>query len=264
MLAGLALWALAAPRAARAQLEADRLEIFLTAGSGPVRGTFTIRNVSNEQVTSQLGIGDWMRAIDGTNNFSDTAGTMAGSCHPALTIFPTTLRLAPQQSQAVTVTYSGGTRTTSCWSIIFVGSAPQPATTSGGAQVTVALRQGIKIYVQPPGARPELQIDTVDTGRHVPLRTQSPADTIGSDVIALVHNPGSIQSRVKGRIEYRTVKDSVAATITVDEFPILPNARRSVRSRIPRLPAGHYVVLVIFDYGGSELVAGQIEIDVAR
>ena len=264
VLAGLVCCLIATPGTAWAQLEADRLEIFLNAGPGVARGTFTIRNVSDQQVTSQLSIGDWMRAIDGTNNFSDTAGTMAGSCHPALTIFPTILRLAPRQSQAVTVTYSGGPRTSSCWSIMFVGSAPQPATISGGAQVTVELRQGIKIYVQPPSVRPELQIDTVDTARHVPLRSESPTDTAGTDIVAMVRNPGTIQSRVKGRLEFRTVKDSVVTQRVIDEFPILPGAQRRVRSQIPRLPAGHYVVLVIFDYGGSELVAAQIEIDVAR
>jgi P pilus assembly chaperone PapD len=264
VLAGLACCLGATPVTVWAQLEADRLEVFLTAGPGAVQGTFTIRNVTDQQVTSQLSIGDWTRAIDGTNNFSDTGGTMVGSCHPTLTIFPTILRLAPRQSQAVTVTYSGGTRASSCWSIIFVGSAPQPATSQGGAQITVELRQGIKIYVQPPGMRPDLQVDTVGAARHKPMRSESPADTVGTDIVAIVRNPGAIQSRVKGRLEYRTLNDSVVTQRVIAEFPVLPGARRRVESQIPRLPPGHYVVIVIFDYGGPELVAGQIEIDVAR
>jgi hypothetical protein len=52
------------------------------------------------------------------------------------------------------------------------------------------------------------------------------------------------------------------ATSTVNEFPILPGAQRQVRSRMPQLAAGHYVALVILDFGGPELVAAQMELTV--
>lgn len=248
------------PRIAAGQLEVNHFEVFLTATNS--RGTFIVTNTSNEAVTSRLTVGDWERAVDGTNHYTDTAGTLKGSCHPNITVFPSTLLLAPQQSQTVQVTYTGGARTTSCWSIVFVGTAPQPANIAGGARVTVELRQGIKVYVEPPGARPELQVDSVDTIHHVPAPNEPPRDTVGFDISAMVHNPGLIQSRVKGHIEYRTIKDSLVAQRAIDEFPILPGAQRRVRSRLPQLRPGHYVVLVVFDFGGPELVAGQLELDV--
>jgi P pilus assembly chaperone PapD len=264
VLAGLFFCGVSAPRVARAQLEVSQFELFLrpSLAASTKQGTFTVTNVSGEAVTTQLLIGDWIRSIDGTNQYSDTLGTMAGSCKNALTVFPTILRLSPRQSQAVTVTYNGDPRAASCWNIVFIGTAPKPATLASGAQVTVELRQGIKVYVEPPSARPDLQIDSVETGRHTPGSNAPPSDTVGTDIIALVHNPGLIQSRVRGRVEYRSLKDSLIATGSIDEFPILPGAQRRVRSKVPTLTMGHYVALVILDFGGSELVAAQFELDI--
>ncbi|HEY5218157.1 MAG TPA: hypothetical protein VIJ16_00035 [Gemmatimonadaceae bacterium] len=262
-LAGLAIGLVMAPRTAHAQFEVDNFEVFLRTTAGTVSGTFLVRNVSDQAQTSQLRLGDWERRIDGTNVYRDSTGVLPGSCGGAVSAFPMTLRLAPQQSQVIRVTYTGPVRATSCWEIVYVGTAPQPARSQSGAQLTVELRQGIKIYVEPSAARPELKIDTLDVARHVPPPA-TPADTAGEDVLAIVSNPGTIQSRVRARIEYRTLADSVVARSLIDEFPILPGAQRMVRSRMPQLANGHYVVLTIFDYGGSDLIAGQLQIDINR
>ncbi|HVT39052.1 MAG TPA: hypothetical protein VHE78_08400 [Gemmatimonadaceae bacterium] len=262
--AGAVLCGLVAPGAARAQLEVDHFEVFLTAGPGQARGAFTVRNVSDQPQTSQLRIGDWERTLDGGQIFHDSAGVLSGSCQPAVEVFPTILRLAPGESQAVLVTYSGGARSTSCWSIIYVATAPKPAALTSGAQVIVELRQGIKLYVEPPATRPELTVDTVDVEHHVPGGAESAADTAGTDVMAIVRNRGVIQSLVKGSVEYRTLGDSLVQRVTMDEFPVLPGSRRRVRSRVPQLPPGRYVVLMLFDFRGAEIVAGQINLDLAR
>jgi P pilus assembly chaperone PapD len=264
VLAGFVFCGLAAPRAASAQLEVSQLEVFLRPGAALTSkaGTFTVTNVSDERVTTQLTIGDWERSIDGTNQYSDSTGMMRGSCLNTLRVFPAVLNLAPKQSQAVTVNYDGDPRSQACWALVMIRMAPKPATITSGAQITVQLLQGIKIYVEPPTGKPDLQIDSVTTGQHKPPSTEAPTDTAGSDIIALVHNPGLIQARVHGRVEYRSLKDSVVATSPVTEFPILPGAQRQVRSRMPQLAPGHYVALVILDFGGPELVAAQMELNV--
>jgi hypothetical protein len=48
--------------------------------------------------------------------------------------------------------------------------------------------------------------------------------------------------------------------VPIAEFPTLPGAMRKVLVDIPSdLPAGDYVVLALIDFGGAELVAGQID-----
>jgi P pilus assembly chaperone PapD len=264
VLAGLFFGMLVVPRSSAAQLEVDQLEIVLRAEASGASGSLSVRNVGAQATTARLLIKDWDRAVDGGNRWHD-AGTVTGSCHPQIEVFPTTLRLEPNQVQSIRVTYSGGPRQTLCWSAVVVEEAPQPASNSGrGAQLTVVLEHAIKVYVEPADARAGLELVDVDVARHTPVGNESRADTLAYDVTAIVTNPGRAQARVKASIEYRTLSDSMVARTAIGEFPVLPGARRSVRSRVPVLPPGRYVVLVVFDYGGAELVAGRLDLDLAR
>jgi hypothetical protein len=48
--------------------------------------------------------------------------------------------------------------------------------------------------------------------------------------------------------------------VPIAEFPSLPGAIRKVSVEVPSsLAAGDYVVLALIDFGGAELVAGQID-----
>ncbi|HET7632336.1 MAG TPA: hypothetical protein VFK16_08485 [Gemmatimonadaceae bacterium] len=254
--------AVCAPLAVRAQLAVSNFEIFLHTTAPAVSGTFVVRNVSNLPQTAQLHLGDWERREDGTNIYHDSTGVLPGSCGPTLTAFPMTLRLAPGQSQAVRVTYTGPARSTSCWEIVYVGTAPQPSRDTTGSRLDVRLQQGIKIYVEPAAANPELRIDSLALVPRQPATPAAAGDTTGHDVLATVLNTGVIQAKVHGRVEYRTLSDSVVARDSIAEFPVLPGARRSVRVPMAPLTPGHYVVLVILDYGGRDLLAAQLQVDV--
>lgn len=256
--------ALVSGTAAAQQLEVDQFEIFLQPGAGGTQKTFTVRNLSDRPQTAQLKVADWYRAENGANVFVD-GGAGKGTCSPHIQIFPTTMRLAAGASQAATVTYNGEQQIkTSCWSAVHVEAAPQAAGEARGVQLLVTIRMTVKIYVEPTNARPALELKEFDIVKHVPEPTKPASDTVGNDVIARVTNPGTIQSRVKGRVEYRTIKDSVIRRVTLDEFPVLPGATRTVRSRLPSLPVGRYFVLVFFDYGGADVLAGQIELDLTK
>lgn len=251
-------------KAAAQELEVDQFEIFLRPGAGHLSNTFTVRNLSSRAQTAQLKIADWYRAEDGANVFVD-AGTTRGSCSSQIQIFPATLRLAAGASQAVSVTYKGDPQLkTSCWSAVHVEAAPLPQTDARGVQLLVTVRMSVKIYVEPTNARPALELAELDIVKHVPEPSKPASDTLGNDVIARVRNPGTIQSRVKGHVEYKTIDDKVVQRVPLVDFPVLPGATRTVRSKLPALPVGRYFVLVFFDYGGAELLAGQIELDLSK
>jgi hypothetical protein len=63
-------------------------------------------------------------------------------------------------------------------------------------------------------------------------------------------------------MEYRRPDNSVAATDSVSQFPVLPDARRRVAVTVPRLAPGSYVALALLDYGGAEIAAAQIAVHV--
>ena len=64
----------------------------------------------------------------------------------------------------------------------------------------------------------------------------------------------------KGRVEFRRLDNTLASQVPIVEFPTLPGSMRRVLVDVPRdLPTGDYVALALIDFGGSELVAGQID-----
>ena len=64
----------------------------------------------------------------------------------------------------------------------------------------------------------------------------------------------------KGHLEFRRLDNTVVTQVPIAEFPTLPGATRKVMIDVPgNLAAGDYVVLALIDFGGAELVAGQID-----
>ena len=74
------------------------------------------------------------------------------------------------------------------------------------------------------------------------------------------HNTGATHLLAKGRLEFRRLDNTVAVQVPIAEFPTLPGATRKLMVDVPAgLAAGDYVVLALIDFGGAELVAGQID-----
>jgi hypothetical protein len=82
------------------------------------------------------------------------------------------------------------------------------------------------------------------------------------DLVVAFRNTGGSSLRTTGRVEFRRADNSVAAVATIAEFPTLPGARRNVAVALPTLAAGKYTALAMLDFGGSEIAAGQIDVDI--
>src|SRR5256885_17126843 len=92
-----------------------------------------------------------------------------------------------------------------------------------------------------------------------PPRPGKPAaDSVGKRLDVTFGNSGGLPLWVRGRIEFRRLDNSVAATADVPEFPVLPGARRTVAVPAPKLRAGRYVALALLDYGGADIAGAQI------
>jgi hypothetical protein len=64
----------------------------------------------------------------------------------------------------------------------------------------------------------------------------------------------------KGRLEFRRLDNTLALQVPIAEFPTLPGAVRKLMVDVPNgLAPGDYVALALIDFGGAELVAGQID-----
>ena len=235
-----------APRSASAQLAVDQAEIFLEPRAVG-RGIASI-NVSNEGdsvAEARVYLSDWDRREDGEHRFYPS-GTLPRSCARVLRVFPLSVRVALDGADTLSA---------ACWSIVFVESGATP--TGGGRQLAYVTRLGVKIYGLPAGLAKDGMIDELAERGRQPSSGKPAGDTGGKRLDVTFRNSGGLPLWVRGRIEFRRLDNSVAATADVSEFPVLPGARRTVAVPVPKLRAGRYVALALLDYGGADIAGAQ-------
>lgn len=253
MLAALTL--AGSPAAAHAQFAIDRTEISLSPGDPASRtALLLVRNDGPTRAQASIKMEDWDRAEDGTNRFY-TAGTHPSSCAKALTIFPLTVSLGPGESQYIRISHDPAASVSpsprECWSVVLVEHL-LPRTEASGRTLYYTLRTGAKVYVEPAGLTAEGQVN--DIAVHANGAEQA--------VEVAFQNTGTRHLMAKGRLEFRRPDNTVALAVDLPPAYALPGATATVKTRVPTLPKGQYVVLAVLDFGGAELAAAQLEHEV--
>ncbi|GLC27060.1 fimbrial biogenesis chaperone [Roseisolibacter agri] len=244
-LAGLAL---GASRPAAAQLGVDRSEILMRPAIAAERvGVITVRNVSDRPVQAVVKTEDWDRADDGANRWLPV-GSVKGSCGSALTVFPLSVNLDAGASQSIRLVAhdSLATLPRECWSAVVLETVQPP----GKNGVSYVIRTAVKVYVEPAGLRAAGEV----TAMHV---RAGAADADSLEV--WFRNSGERHYVARGTVEFRRADNSVAATVELPDYYVLPGARQRALVAMPKLPAGDYLVLSMVDYGGDEIAAMQLE-----
>src|SRR5437762_3063182 len=253
---------------ASAQLLVDPLEVtILAAGTNRVASSFSLTNTTDNPVQATISRSDWDRAENGDNRFLP-AGSSGMSCGAMLSVSPLSVRIEPHSSRVVRLgVQAGAALTRECWDIVFVEEVPQ-RTVSKGNSLQYIFRTGVKVYVAPPGLARDGAVEDMAVVDAPPKATKaaktvavSTSPSAAKRQIAIkFHNTGAMHLVAKGRLEFRRLDNSLASTVPIAEFPTLPGAVRRVLVDVPSdLPAGDYVVLALIDFGGAELVAGQID-----
>jgi P pilus assembly chaperone PapD len=257
---------------ASAQLLVDPLEVTLvTSGANRVSASFSLANSSDKPVQATITRQDWDRAENGDNRFLAT-GTSGKSCGDMLTISPLSVRIEPRSSRIIRLGVQNATALNrECWDIVFVEEVPQRAAVRGNS-LQYIFRTGVKVYLAPPGLTRDGAVEGMgveDVAVPVPdsLKKGKLASVTSpltkKQISVRFHNTGSTHLLGKGRLEFRRLDNSLALQVPIPEFPTLPGATRKVMVDVPSgLAAGDYVVLALIDFGGAELVAGQIDFQV--
>src|SRR4051812_44357363 len=270
----LALCAVTVSQHAHAQLLADPLEVTILApGANRVATSFSLSNTSDSPVQATISRSDWDRVENGDNRFL-APGSSGTSCGVMLSVSPLSVRIDPHSSRVVRLAVqTNAALTRECWDIIFIEELPQRSTTKGNS-LQYVFRTGVKVYVAPPGLSRDAAIEDMSIVDSAPAAAASatPASrtTTGASPKALkrqiairFHNTGGMHLVAKGHLEFRRLDNSVATQTPIAEFPTLPGSVRRVLVDVPTgLPVGDYVVLALIDFGGAELVAGQIDYQV--
>jgi P pilus assembly chaperone PapD len=255
---------------ASAQLLVDPLEVTMSTGANRVSASFSLSNTTDRPVQATVSRQDWDRVENGDNRFLP-AGSSGTSCGAVLSVSPLSIRIEPHASRVVRLALQpGAALTKECWDIVFVEEVPQRASTKGNS-LQYIFRTGVKVYVAPPGLARDGAVEdmaVVDAppakaSSSTPAKTASTVasgDPVKKQISIRFHNTGGMHLVAKGRLEFRRLDNSLATQVPIAEFPTLPGATRKVLVDVPGgLVAGDYVVLALIDFGGAELVAGQID-----
>lgn len=254
-----------------AQLLVDPLEVTLTSsGTNRVTASFSLANASDVPVQATITRQDWDRLENGDNRFLP-AGSTGSSCGSMLTASPVAVRVEPHTARVVRLAVQGAAALRKeCWDIFFVEEVPQRSAVRGNS-LQYIFRTGVKVYVAPPGLNRDGAIEDLAVAEvSVPGSPATAGEAKSAVTVAPAtkrqisirfHNTGGMHLLAKGRLEFRRLDNSVAMQLPIEEFPTLPGATRIVAIDVPTgLAAGDYVVLALIDFGGAELVAGQIDL----
>jgi P pilus assembly chaperone PapD len=249
-----------------AQLTVDQLEITVTpSATARVMASFVVRNAGNHVAQAVITREDWDRMENGENRFVP-AGTTRTSCGALMNVFPTAFRIEPGAAQTIRLAVEKAPNLPKeCWDIVFVEELHQKrAQTRSGLQYI--FRTGVKVYVAPAGLKRDASITdmTAETlGSRLASQTRVPASQLVKQRIAIQFtNVGQVHLAAKGRIEFRRLDNSTAMQIPILEFPTLPGAMRRLQFDVPpTIPTGSYIALALIDFGGTEIAAGQLELN---
>jgi P pilus assembly chaperone PapD len=258
---------------ASAQLLVDPLELTLiAAGNSRVSGSFSLANTSDAAVQATITRQDWDRAENGDNRFL-AAGTSGASCGAMLSASPLSIRVEAHSSRIIRLSaQSAAPISKECWDIFFVEEVPQRAPVKGNS-LHYIFRTGVKVYVAPPDLPRDAQVEdmSVEDSTLAPAASSTPSKLSVSagpgatkrQIAIRFHNTGGMHLLAKGRLEFRRLDNTLALQVPIAEFPTLPGSVRKVLVDVPAgLAPGDYVVLALIDFGGAELVAGQIDYQV--
>lgn len=186
-------------------------------------------------------------------------------CAAWMSISPLNLDLGPKERKSVRIslTVPEDARGT-YWAFVFVeqSSKPTPVMKSKEGydiKVHVKPRWGVRIHENIPGTA-----DKKGAITDISLTPQTEEDPF--KIAVEFENTGNTLLRCNGRVEIRDAEGNDVETVQIGSkgrFIVYPDGKRLVSGILSKeLSPGDYLALAIVDYGGEELVAGELEFEV--
>lgn len=223
---------------------------------------FEVINLEDDPLTVSVSLADWENDIYGGIKVR-AAGTLPRSLAPCINFSPFDFVLNPGQKQKVNFTVNLPPEEKGPHWTIFLITTSASVTSEFEIEenkriiFSTSVAYAVKVrQVDPVTARSEGKIVWAD------VVVSEGSETL-VEVVADFENTGTTFLKVGGRIEFRDQRGSTVDTMQVRNFTVLPGAKRRIRSNHKKeLPPGEYIALVILDFGGDYLVAGQVNFEV--
>lgn len=246
-----------------AQFTIEELEMHVTARPGtPVTRLIPVRSDIDSTQQVRVTVRDWVRDSTGSNILL-AYNTTPRSCGGRLEAFPLTFQLAPRATEYIRVTYTPNVPADSgCWAIVLSETVrpPQPTITAGSV-VTITTLMGVKLYAHAVNERVDGTIVSADVEEFREARTPAGTDSVlVRQFAARFENSGTAHLHVKTSVEVRDESGRIVSLLTGPDAYITPGAFRDILVRAPEFPRGRYVAVMLFDFGGQEITAAQVEL----
>lgn len=244
------------PAVGSARLVAFPLGLRLNVPAGEEAiASVQVYNPGPRPQTVTLRLMDWFRTPEGVHYYPP--GSLDRSLAPWLSLLePARFTLAPAERRDVRLLLTVPPAAEgSHWTMLLVeGDAQAQAEASteaitATAQVTSGYAIAL-IQTDPTTAAPAGNLLELKVLGHEPFGVQF-----------LFENAGNVHLLVRGWTEVRNTAGQVLKHLELPPFGVLPGETRvrrvQERPPISPLPAGDYLALVVLDFGGSFLIAGQ-------
>ena len=184
-------------------------------------------------------------------------GTFERSCGEWIFFTPKKIKLDPGEVQEIRMKIEvPDTVKGMYWSSLFVEETSTPSNTQTrkvkGSVISfgVSMRVGVLITQSVPGT-------TVKEGKVSEISFEQQDST--SNINFNYWNTGNAITHCKSWIEFRDMEGQTITKIDSGEFKSYPMQLHEIMVQVPNsLPTGEYSALGIVDFGGSQLVAGEV------
>ena len=258
------LWVSAVLVQAQIGISTLSVDVNLPPG-GSFTGAFEVINSSEQPREFTVELKDYDRNIEGGLVLLNP-GTHPRSLAKFLSFTPAQFALAPKQKQQITFKIEiPATERGPHWAALAVTSpAPSPGTQPPppGQQPSIPVTIGtaeqfvVKIRHTDP-------TNAVNRGRIVGVQALLPERDKPLRIVVEYENTGTTFQIAKTQLRIVNAKGEIIVQKRAEDMALLPGGKQ--RLEIPvteRLPSGTYLALVIIDFGGDFLVAGQVRFQI--
>ena len=240
--------------------------VFFNAKPGEIKtASVTVINQREKPISIELEKKDYYITPDGKVSNS-APGSVKGSCSKFLSISPQKFDLEPGERTEVRISInmpagSNGTY----WASIYMNDVSKKHFMKKDmgkeryVKIFLDYSWEVRISETVPGS--EIKTCRITDMQITPASEEKP-----SNIAVEFENTGNTILRCKGRVEIRDEDGQTIMELLLHKngkFTSLPYGKRMVKAdALKKLPSGNYVALAIIDYGGEDLVAGELEFEV--
>jgi hypothetical protein len=224
-----------------------------------MNGSFFVYNGNDAPTNISVEVGDFTRDEDGGVQIL-APNSQPHSLTNFITFSPASFRLAAGsgKSQEVhfTVSIPAG-ESGPHWAMLLVREVGQSTnnTQTNGNQQQVGVQLDLQIGVQIRQVDPTLAINS---GRITQVDVLAAEQNKPMRVVTEFENTGTIFQKPSGEVRIIDSSGKIVTRIPIESFRTLPGGKRRLEVPLTQnLTVGDYLALVVIDFGGDFLLAGQ-------